>query len=72
MDIKNVSPEEYVDWLRTQGVKPEEMRHRLAHDMLRALLGQLNDLGTPDGFEDFKSQLDEVLAHEAVDRAKRQ
>lgn len=69
MDIKTTSPKQYAEWLLSQGVLPEDLHERLAHDTLRALSKQLDTLGVEPEFADFKKQIDHVLAADAIRKA---
>lgn len=71
MDIKTTDPQTYAEWLRSLGVPPEAVPGRIAHDMLRALAKQLDQLGTPEGFEALKTDMDRMLAEHAVEQALR-
>lgn len=47
MDIKTAAPEKYAQWLLSQGVKPDALRERIAHDMMRALSKQMEGSASP-------------------------
>lgn len=70
MDIRKTSPDEYVAWLRSQGVPEEQILGRVSHDLLRALRKQLDETGVPEGFEEFKGKLDTCLAEDAISRTQ--
>ena len=72
MDIRTTPPEQYAQWLLSQGVAPERLRDRLAHDALRAMVKTMEETGTPNGFEELKSGAENVLAEDAIARARRQ
>lgn len=68
MDITTAPPEEYVAWLRSIGVAPQDIAERLAHDALRAMASQLDKMGNLGEFEILKADMDAALADDALHR----
>jgi hypothetical protein len=69
MDIKTASPEQYAEWLRTNGVPEAEIPERMAHDMLRVISAEFGAAGAPEGFDDFAKRLRDHLSADALARA---
>jgi hypothetical protein len=61
MDIKTMTPDAYAQKLLEQGVPPDEILERMAHDFLVTLAAQLQADGVPPGFENLAKDIFNVL-----------